>query len=119
MTFEHCPLAARLLVRVQAAHAELIEHTGADEAARRALLALHEALAAGLAGLDEESLLATPSPEEWSMAEVIEHIAEHDRKYEEFQRLGLDHYIEHGLEHALQLWRLRPHRAQDGLRPDP
>ena len=41
------------------------------------------------------------------MAEVAEHVAEHDRKYMELDRHGLGHYVEHGLEHALQLWRLR------------
>jgi hypothetical protein len=38
---------------------------------------------------------------------VAEHVAEHDRKYMELERHGVGHYVEHGLEHALQLWRLR------------
>ena len=107
-------LAERLLRDVQQSHAALIAHTDAVEAARQGLHAVAQALAAGLAGLSEEQVLATPSPEEWSMAEVMEHVAEHDRKYVEFERLGIDHYVEHGLEHAVQLWRLRATPAQAG-----
>ena len=42
------------------------------------------------------------------MAEVVEHVAEHDRQYVELLGQGLRHYIEHGLEHAIQLWHMRP-----------
>lgn len=111
----HSPLATQLLGEVRQAHADLVARTTAAEPARRGLCALVEALSAGLADLTEDDILATPSPEEWSMAEVMEHIADHDRKYAELERLGLDHYVEHGLEHALQLWRLRP--ARDGVAP--
>ena len=110
MGTDHCDMAARLLGGVRGAHAALVAYANAPDPARRSLAALYEVLAAGLAGLSEEQVLAAPSPDEWSMAEVLEHVAEHDRHYEEYRRLGLDHYVEHGLEHALQLWRLRPPR---------
>lgn len=52
------------------------------------------------------------------MAEVVEHVAEHDRAYLELERLGAEHYVEHGLEHALQLWKLRAaqHEAAGGAK---
>jgi hypothetical protein len=115
---EHGPISLRLLAEVRESHETLIEYTGAGEVARLGLHALYEALSAGLADMSEEQLLATPSPDEWSMAEVLDHVAEHDRKYEEFHRLGLEHYIEHGLEHALQLWRLRTQAAAAGGRDE-
>jgi hypothetical protein len=102
-----CPLARRQLDAVRASHEALVAHTEADEPVRAGLRAVLDALTAGLAGLTEDQLLATPTPDEWSMAEVLDHVAEHDGKYDEFRRLGADHYVEHGLEHALQLWRLR------------
>jgi hypothetical protein len=108
MTTSYGPMAERLLARIEASHAALIAYTGADDKVCDALRGLHAVLAAGLGGLSEDQILATPSPDEWSMAEVLDHVAEHDTKYEEFRRLGVDHYVEHGLEHALQLWRLRP-----------
>ena len=108
MSEDRCPLADQLLSEIRDAHTELVRHAGAADGARRALDAIRDVLAFGVDGLDEAAVLATPTPEEWSIAEVLEHVAEHDRKYDEFRRLGLDHYIEHGLEHALQLWRLRP-----------
>lgn len=108
MAIEYCAMAERLLASIRASHAELLTHTTAGEAERQALTALYQAFAAGVLGLSEEQLLATPAPDEWSMAEVLEHVAEHDRKFDEYHRLGLGHYVEHGLEHALQLWRLRP-----------
>lgn len=103
-------MAQRLLAAVRASHESLIAYAGAGEAARAGLRAVHDAMSAGLAGMREDQLLAAPAPGEWSMAEVLDHVAEHDRKYDEFRRLGIDHYIEHGLEHALQLWRLRSHK---------
>lgn len=107
MGTNHCPLAVRLLEEIQRAQAALIAHSTANGPLRQALTAVHAALAAGVADLDEAVLLTAPSPDEWSMAEVLQHVAEHDGRYEEYRRLGLDHYVEHGLEHALHLWRLR------------
>ena len=104
---DHDPMAQRLLAAVRAAQESLIAYTGAGEATCAGLRAVYDAIAAGLADIPEHRLLAAPSPGEWSIAEVLDHVAEHDRKYEEFRRLGVDHYVEHGLEHALQLWRLR------------
>lgn len=122
MTTHESLTVERLLAGVRTAHAALIGHTGAGEADRRGLAALYEALAAGVVGLTDEQVRRSPSADEWSMAEVLEHVAEHDRKFAEFRRLGVGHYVEHGLEHALQLWRLRPVSAPaadpDGARPD-
>ncbi len=123
----HGSLAERLLIEVRAAHEALIAHAQAAEPVRRGLSAVYEALAAGLSGMTEQQILATPTPDEWSMAEVVEHVAEHDRAYVEFERLGVDHYVEHGIEHALQLWRLRTaadaagahHPAEPYLTPRP
>jgi hypothetical protein len=100
--------ARRLLRDLEASHQALVEHTGAGEAERRGFRAIFDAIEAGLSGVDESDLQRSPSPEEWSMAEVVEHVAEHDRKYVELVGQGLRHYLEHGLEHAIQLWHLRP-----------
>ncbi len=104
---QHTPMASRLLADVEAAQRALIEQGQADEPARHGMDAIRQAIAAALGDLTDERLIASPSPEEWSMAEVVEHLAEHDRAYIELQRLGVEHYVEHGLEHALQLWKLR------------
>ncbi len=100
--------AQRLLADLAAAHAALADHAGADEAERRALRAIYAALEAGMDSISDADLARSPSAEEWSMAEVVEHVAEHDRKYIELAGQGLRHYIEHGLEHAIQLWHMRP-----------
>lgn len=107
MNGESGPLAARLLAAVREAQEELIAHARAGRAVRQGLDGVYQALTAAVIGLHESRLLATPSADEWSMAEVLEHVAEHDAAYAEFRRLGAEHYVEHGLEHALQLWRLR------------
>jgi hypothetical protein len=101
------PMAARLLVDLESAHRALIEQAGAGEPQRHGFRAIYEAVSAALADMHEDELTRSPSPEEWSMAEVVEHVAEHDRKYVELRGQGLDHYVEHGLEHAMQLWRVR------------
>jgi hypothetical protein len=100
--------AERLLADLEASHQALIERTGADEAQRRGFRAIYDAIESALYGISEADLVRAPSPEEWSMAEVVEHVAEHDRKYVELVGQGLTHYLEHGLEHAMQLWRMRP-----------
>ncbi len=104
---QHSPLATRLLGEVLASHAALVERTAAAEPVREGLQAVFRAIAGGLSDLQDEQLLATPMADEWCMAEVVEHVHEHDRKYHEAAQLGVDHYVEHGLEHALQLWNLR------------
>jgi hypothetical protein len=101
------PRASRLLADIEASHRALIDWAHADDTIRHAFRAVYEALAAGMAQLSEEQVVEAPNAEEWSMAEVAEHVAEHDRKYMELEQHGLSHYVEHGLEHALQLWRLR------------
>jgi hypothetical protein len=102
------PTARQLLVDLQASHQALIERTGASEPEQRAFRAIYEAIEAGLTGVSEADLQRSPSAEEWSLAEVVEHVSEHDRQYMELVGQGLRHYVEHGLEHAIQLWRLRP-----------
>jgi hypothetical protein len=101
------PRAQRLLGDMEQAHLALIEWSKAGDAARHGFRAIYEAFSAGMAEVTEEQLIEAPSAEEWSMAEIAEHVAEHDRKYMELERHGIGHYVEHGLEHALQLWQLR------------
>ena len=101
------PRAKRMLDDIEQSHRALIDWAKADEAGRRGFRAVYEAFEAGMVDIDEHQLILAPSAEEWSMAEVAEHVAEHDRKYLELDQHGLGHYVEHGLEHALQLWQLR------------
>src|SRR6266571_6089074 len=103
-----CPTALRLLEDLDSSHEALIDRTGASEPERNGFRAVYDAIAAALVGVSEADLARSPSPEEWSMAEVVEHVAEHDHQYVELVGQGLRHYLEHGLEHAMQLWRLRP-----------
>lgn len=112
-------IARRRLEQIRTAHTALLARAREplDGAAAQGLRAIWAALAAGVTGLDEAALLHTPSPEEWSIAEVLEHISDHDTRYDEFQRLGVIHYVEHGLEHALQLWRLRDGTAESPHEP--
>ena len=111
------PRAQRLLADVEQAHIALIEWAKADDSARHGFRAVYEAFVAGMAEVSEGQLIAAPTAEEWSMAEVAEHVAEHDRKYMELDRHGLGHYVEHGLEYALQLWRLRATLIDSGTEP--
>ena len=100
-------LAERLLARIDDARTVLLRHVDAGEAMHRVFDSLQELLVAGVAGLTDAQLVAPPSLDEWSISEVLDHIAEHDSEFAEFDQLGIEHYVEHGLEHALQLWRLR------------
>lgn len=100
------PEAQRLLQDVEQAHHGLIRHFDASEDVRRGLLAVRDAFAAALMGVSERALLSSRDGE-WSMAEVLVHIARHDHQLEEAHRRGLAHFVEHGLEHARQLWLLR------------
>ena len=102
------PMAERLLADLDAAHRALIDRTAAGESQRRGFRAIYDAIESSLLGVTEDELQRAPSPEEWSMAEVVEHVSEHDWKYVELVGQGLKHYLEHGLEHAMQLWRMRP-----------
>lgn len=101
------PRAARLLQDLEDSHRALMAEAGADDVMRRGFRAVYDAFAAAMAGLNEDRLLVAPAPGEWSMAQVLEHVAEHDRKFRELQERGLVHYVEHGLEHARQAWLLR------------
>ncbi len=100
------PEAQRLLEDVERAHQGLLGHFSAPDDIRRGLLAVRDALAAAVCGVSERDLVAAHG-NEWSMAEVLVHVARHDHQYEEAHRRGLAHFVEHGLEHARQLWLLR------------
>jgi hypothetical protein len=105
------PEAQRLLDEVRRAHEQLISHFGADEAHRRAFRAVYEAFESALGDIDDGRLLRSVDGE-WSAAEVLVHVAEHDHKVEEAARRGIEHMIEHGLDHARGLWLARsPDRA--------
>lgn len=111
------PRATRLLGDVEQAHHALIVWSKADEAARHGFRSVYEAFLAGMAELNEDQLIEAPDPESWSIAEVVEHVAEHDRKYMELEHHGVSHYVEHGLEHAFQLWKLRGDLLNGGGEP--
>jgi len=100
------PEAQRLLEDVRRAHAKLIEHFAAGEAHRRGFRAVYEALESALGDVDDTHLVS-PVDGGWSPAEVLVHLAEHDQKIEEAARRGIEHMIEHGLEHARSLWLAR------------
>ncbi|HYM14879.1 MAG TPA: hypothetical protein VEZ14_04920 [Dehalococcoidia bacterium] len=100
------PEAQRLLDDVRRAHEQLIEYYHADEAHRRAFRAVYEALESALGEMDAAHLVA-PIAGGRSPAEVLVHIAEHDRKMEEATRRGIEHMVVHGLEHARDLWMAR------------
>lgn len=100
------PEAQRLLEDVRRAHAKLIEHFTAGEAHRRGFRAVYEALESALGDVDDAHLVASVDGG-WSPAEVLVHIADHDHKVEEASRRGIEHMVEHGLEHARDLWRAR------------
>jgi hypothetical protein len=100
------PEAQRLLEDVRRAHEQLLTHFGADDSHRRALRAVYEALESALGDVDEQRLIESIDGG-WSPAEVLVHIAEHDQQIEEAARRGVEHMIEHGLEHARSLWLAR------------
>lgn len=100
------PEAKRLLDDVRRAHDRPIAHFGVDDAHRRAFRAVCAALESALGDLDDDGLVHS-SDGEWSPAEVMVHLAEHDQRPEEAARRGPEHMIEHGLEHARGLWLLR------------
>lgn len=111
------PEAKRLLDDVRRAHERLMDHLAARDAHRRAFRAVYEALESALGDLDDDQLVRSTGGE-WSPAEVMVHLAEHDQGLEEAARRGIEHMIEHGLEHARGLWLCRsPERAATA--PDP
>ncbi len=107
------PEAQRLLEDVRRAHMKLIEHFRADEAHRRAFRAVYEALESAVGDLEDARLNADHG-EEWSPARVLVHLAEHDHQIEEASKRGIEHMIEHGLEHARSLWLARMPVAPGG-----
>jgi hypothetical protein len=100
------PEAKRLLDDVRRAHERLLAHFHASDAHRRAFRAVYEALESALGDLDDDRLVRSRVGE-WSPAEVMVHLAEHDQGLEEASRRGIEHMIEHGLDHARGLWLLR------------
>ena len=105
------PEAKRLLDDVRRAHEQLIAHVHASEAHRRAFRAVYEAFESALGDIDDARLVESVGGE-WSPAEVLVHVAEHDQGLEEASRRGVEHMIEHGLDHARGLWLARsPERA--------
>jgi len=100
------PEAKRLLDDVRGAHEQLMSHFGADETHRRAFRAIYEALESALGDVDDMHLNA-PIDDGWSPARILVHLAEHDQGIEEASRRGVEHMIEHGLEHARSLWLAR------------
>jgi len=103
------PEAQRLLEDIRRAHEQLMAHFGADEAHRRAFRAVYEALESAVGDVDEAHLQA-PIDGGWSPARILVHLAEHDQGIEEASRRGIEHMIEHGLEHARSLWQARAPR---------
>jgi hypothetical protein len=101
------PEAQRLLSDVEHAHRALIEHFRAGEAYRRGFRAVYEALESAVGDLDAEHLERAAEDGGWSPARILVHVATHDQQIEEATRRGLEHMIEHGLEHAGSLWRAR------------
>jgi hypothetical protein len=101
------PEAQRLLEDVRTAHEQLLRHFGAGEPQRRAFRAVYEALESALGDMDEAHLQAPIEPGGWSPARLLVHLAEHDHQVEEATRRGIEHMIEHGLEHARSLWLAR------------
>lgn len=112
------PMAARLLADLEGAHKALLDQASPDQPVRHGFRAVYEAISAGLGDLTDAQIIAAPAADEWSIAEVLEHVAEHDRKYQELEHHGISHYVEHGLEHALQLWRLRDGQTGNAAAPD-
>ena len=100
------PEAARLLEDVRRSHEGLLAHFDAGDAHRRGFRAVYEALESALGDVDEAHLTSSIDGG-WSPAEILVHIAEHDRRIEEAERDGVAHMIEHGLEHARSLWQAR------------
>ena len=103
------PESQRLLEDVRRSHEGLLAQFDTGEAQRRGFRAVYEALESALGDVDDAHL-TSPIDGGWSAAEVLVHIAEHDRGIEEAAREGVEHMIEHGLEHARALWLARPGR---------
>jgi hypothetical protein len=100
------PESQRLLEDIRRAHEGLIAHFRCGEPHRRAFRAVYEALESALGDIDEAQLQA-PIDGGWSRAEVLVHVATHDHQIEEASRRGVEHMVEHGLEHARALWLAR------------
>jgi hypothetical protein len=101
------PEVQRLLEDVRRSHEALLARYGKGEAHRRGFRAVYEALESALGDVDDAHLTSALAGGEWSPAEVLVHLAAHDRKIEEADREGIEHMIEHGLEHARALWLAR------------
>ena len=100
------PEAQRLLEDVRGAHEQLIQHFKSDDAHRRAFRSIYEALESALGDVGDDRL-QQPIDGGWSRAQILVHLSEHDQGIEEASRRGVEHMIEHGLEHARSLWLAR------------
>ncbi len=109
------PEAQRLLDDIRRSQERLIAHFNAGEAYRRGFRAVYEAFESALGDIDEQRLVSSIDGG-WSPAEVLVHVAEHDQQIEEATRRGIEHMIEHGLEHARSLWLTRMPPG-DGSKP--
>ena len=105
------PEAQRLLDDVRNSHEQLIAHFKAGDAQRRAFRAVYEALESSLGDVDDAALQEPLEKDGWSRGQILVHLAEHDRKIEEATRRGVEHMIEHGLDHARGLWIARERRT--------
>jgi len=101
------PEAERLLRDIEHAHRELMAHFGAGDAHRRGFRAVYEALESAVGDVDAAHLEAGGADGGWSPAQILVHVATHDQHVEEAARRGIEHMIEHGLEHARSLWQAR------------
>ncbi|MEX2225827.1 MAG: hypothetical protein WEB52_05185 [Dehalococcoidia bacterium] len=101
------PEAERLLHDIEHAHRQLLQHFHGDESHLRGFRAVYEALESAVGDMDEAHLEAAAADGGWSPARILLHIATHDQQIEEATRRGLEHMVEHALEHASSLWRAR------------
>jgi len=113
------PEAGRLLHDIEHAHRQLLQHFNGRESHRRGFRAVYEALESAVGDMDEAHLEAPADGGGWSPARILLHLATHDQQIEEASRRGLEHMIEHGMEHASSLWRARMSAQQRAAAPGP
>lgn len=110
------PEARRRLEEIREAHEALLAHIATGDAHRHAFRAVYEALESAIADVEDAELEAPAADGGWSPMRILVHLSEHDRQIEEARELGIEHMIEHGLEHARSLWLTRATRRTDAGR---